>query len=152
MALAHRVAGAVLTALFAGAVLWPRPGISKDVKQPGASQPIKIKSESILFDRDKPRKTRFGKLQWLGTLRLTSSSPVFGGYSGLVLDKTGTRLLAISDEGMWLGARIVYRAGKMEKLSEGKVGILHGMVKSVFCTGSTIIRYRENLLQTLNRW
>jgi hypothetical protein len=127
MALTCRVTGAVLMVLFAGSVLWPRPGISKNVIQPGASQPIKIKSESILFDRDKPRKTRFGKLEWLGTLRLTSPSPNFGGYSGLVLDKTGTRLLAISDKGLWLGARLTYRAGKMEKLSEGKVGILRGI-------------------------
>ena len=129
MALARRIAGAVLTVLFAGSVAWPCPGISKDVIQPGASQPIKIKSESILFDRDKPRKTRFGKLEWLGTLRLTSPSPNFGGYSGLVLDKTGTRLLAVSDKGLWLGATITYRAGKMEKLTGGKVGILHGIDK-----------------------
>ena len=127
MALPRRVARAMLTALFAGAVAWPRPGISKDVIQPGANQPIKIKSESILFDRDKPRKTRFGKLEWLGTLMLNSPSPYFGGYSGLVLDKTGTRLLAISDKGLWLGARLTYRAGKMEKLSESKVGILRGI-------------------------
>jgi hypothetical protein len=127
VALARRVAGAVLTALFAGSGAWPRPGISKDVIQPGASQPIKIKSESILFDRDKPRKTRFGKLEWLGTLMLNSPSPYFGGYSGLVLDKTGTRLLAISDKGFWLGASLTYRAGRMEKLSEGKVGILYGI-------------------------
>ncbi len=117
----------LLPALGAAIVLWASPGIAKDALQSGASQPIEITSESILFDRDKPRKTRFGKLEWLGTLRLTSPSPLFGGYSGLALDKTGTALLAISDKGMWLSSRLTYRGGRMEKLLQAKVGMLRGI-------------------------
>jgi hypothetical protein len=129
MALARRVASTLVTALCAGALLWASPGIADDIKQPRDNQPIKIRSESILFDRDKPRKTRFGKLEWLGTLRLTSPSPYFGGYSGLVLDNTGTALLAVSDNGVWLSAKLSYRGGRMEKLTDARIGALHGIDK-----------------------
>jgi len=89
-------------------------------------QMIQITARPITFDRDQPSKTRFGKLEWLGTLNLTSTSPNFGGYSGLVLDKTGTRLLALSDKGTWLRGKLTYRNGKIAKLSEGTIGSLLG--------------------------
>ncbi len=129
MALARRVASTLVTALCAGVLLWASPGIADDIEQLRNNQPIKIRSESILFDRDKPRKTRFGKLEWLGTLRLTSPSPYFGGYSGLVLDNTGTALLAVSDNGVWLSAKLSYRGGRMEKLTDARIGALHGIDK-----------------------
>ena len=131
MALARPLAGTVVTVLCATVLLWASPGTSQDVK-PGKPQSLKISSESILFDRDKPRKTRFGELDWLGTLKLTSPSPLFGGYSGLVLDKTGTRLLAISDRGIWLNARLAYRNGRMEKLMGAKTGLLLGLGQKPF--------------------
>lgn len=94
--------------------------------------PISIKSDVILFDRDKPRKTQFGKLEWLGSLRLASPSPFFGGYSGLALDKTGTQLLAVSDRGVWLSGKISYRAGRMEKVVDAQVGRLRGLDNTPF--------------------
>ena len=89
-------------------------------------QPIKVTAEQIPFERDKPRGTRFGKLEWLGSLRLTSPSKKFGGYSGLVIDKTGTRLLAVSDLGTWLSAKLVYRGGRMDKVVDARIGTLRG--------------------------
>jgi hypothetical protein len=105
------------------------PGRADERPKPG---PITVNSDVILFDRDKPRKTRFGKLEWLGTLRLASPSPFFGGYSGLVLDKAGTQMLAVSDRGVWLSAKIAYRAGRMEKLVDAKVGRLRGLNNAPF--------------------
>ncbi len=52
--------------------------------------------------------TRFGKLEFRGGLVLTSSSRNFGGWSGLLLDETGRNLVAVSDAGAWMTARIGY--------------------------------------------
>ncbi len=52
--------------------------------------------------------TRFGKLVFRGGLVLTSSSPNFGGWSGLLLDEKGRNLVAVSDAGAWMTARISY--------------------------------------------
>jgi len=114
-----------LTALCA-ALAWPgaTPGEARTDDRPS---PVKVSSEPILFDRDKPDKRRYGKLEWLGTLRLTSPLPGFGGFSGLALDKTGTQMLAISDEGRWLRAEIVYRDGRLEKLGNTRMGRTRGL-------------------------
>ncbi len=110
----------------AGLFLWLDHATAKKPSHVSTPQKIEITARSIAFDRDKPEATRFGKLEWLGTLQLSSPSKFFGGYSGLVLDKTGTSLLAISDKGTWLSAKLTYRDGKIAKLSEGKIGSLTG--------------------------
>ncbi|MHA1165882.1 MAG: esterase-like activity of phytase family protein [Alphaproteobacteria bacterium] len=114
--------GAASAALF----LWADHTSAKKPSHLAPPQKIEIMAQPIVFDRDKPGETRFGKLEWLGTLALSSPSRNFGGYSGLVLDKTGAALLAISDKGTWLSARLTYRGGKIVKLSEGKIGSLPG--------------------------
>ena len=110
-------------------------------------QTIEITSTRIAFDRYKPDQTRYGKLEWLGTLRLTSPATQFGGYSGLALDKTGTRLLAISDRGRWLRADIVYRGGRMERLANARTGALRGLdgkrLSGKFFTDSEAIAFAE---------
>ena len=103
---------------------WPAAHAQAGEENP---QAIEISAARIAFVQGKPDKTRFGKLEWLGTLRLSSPAPQFGGYSGLALDKTGTRLLAISDTGHWLKAEIVYRDGRMAKLGNARTGRLRGL-------------------------
>ncbi|MFQ5626255.1 MAG: hypothetical protein ACE5FM_06330, partial [Methyloligellaceae bacterium] len=90
---ARTIAFAGLAVFCAGLVLSPLTGAPRDGQQLAKPQAIKVNAERIAFDRDSPEKTRYGKLEWLGTLRLTSPAREFGGYSGLALDKTGTRLL-----------------------------------------------------------
>ena len=122
------LAGAIALGI-ASAGLFLRAGHSMAQKPAPLTPPqaIEIKARPIAFDLGRPNETRFGKLEWLGTLQLTSPSAHFGGYSGLVLDKTGTRLLAISDAGKWLSAKLVYRGGRLEKLTEAKTGALRGI-------------------------
>ncbi|GBE43601.1 MAG TPA: hypothetical protein ENH05_03860 [Rhizobiales bacterium] len=117
----------VLAALCAALALWPAASTPSEARAHAKSSAIKVGSERILFDRDKPGRRRYGKLEWLGTLRLTSPSPDFGGFSGLALDRTGTQMLAISDQGRWLGAEIVYREGRLEKLRNARIGRLRGL-------------------------
>jgi len=72
-----------------------------------SSKPIEIVAERIRgFDKSRPEARRFGKLEWLGGLVLSSSVPEFGGWSGLLLDATGKSLIAVSDAASWLTAEL----------------------------------------------
>jgi hypothetical protein len=68
------------------------------------------------FDPRDRSHVRFGSLQYRSGLVLTSAFPDFGGLSGLRLDATGEKFVAISDKGHWFTGRILYRAGAMEGL------------------------------------
>lgn len=115
-----------LGAASAGLFLWADHSAAKKPRNLVPPQKIEIMARPIAFDRDKPDQTRFGKLEWLGTLSLSSLAKYFGGYSGLVLDKTGTALLAISDKGTWLSAKLTYRGGKPVKLVDARIGSIPG--------------------------
>lgn len=58
------------------------------------------------FRPSDPDRRRFGALQFLGGLTLSSHDRAFGGLSGLRTLDQGRRLVAISDEGSWFTARI----------------------------------------------
>jgi hypothetical protein len=69
------------------------------------------------FDlRDKSR-TRFGALQYLSGLILTSPFRGFGGLSSLRLDPKGEQFISASDKGTWFTGRIVYRGKEMTGLA-----------------------------------
>lgn len=138
---------AAMAGLCAWLVLWPAAGAPLASKKFSKPLPIKISAQRIAFDRSKPEQTRFGKLEWLGTLRLSSPAPQFGGYSGLVLDKTGTQLLAISDTGHWLKAELIYRGGRMAQLGNARIGPLRGLdgkqLTGKYLTDSEAIAFAE---------
>lgn len=89
-----------------------------------APHTITVTATSIEFDRTHPERRHFGRLIWRGGVDLRSVSPYFGGYSGLVLDAKGQRLLAISDAGSWLSARLDYSRGQLTGLSDARVGAI----------------------------
>ena len=95
-------------------------------------QQIEVTARPLPFDEDKPDQTRFGELQWLGTVRLTSPNRAFGGFSGLTLDKTGTRLLAVTDEGNVLSATLQYEGRRIKALRDAKLGPIRGLRGQVF--------------------
>ena len=64
----------------------------------------------VIFDPSSPRRLKFGALEWRGGIEISSEAKRFGGFSGLVLDKSGTRLIAVADTGWWLTARLHYDA------------------------------------------
>jgi len=51
---------------------------------------------------------RFGLLQWRGGLKLAANDAHFGGFSGLVTDRAGTRFVALSDHGWWWRAAFAH--------------------------------------------
>ncbi|WP_162901719.1 esterase-like activity of phytase family protein [Breoghania sp. L-A4] len=69
--------------------------------------PVAISAEPLGGFRGRyPAEKVFGQLEWLGGLRISSSDPRFGGFSGLLSLRQGERLLAVSDRGNWFSARI----------------------------------------------
>lgn len=69
---------------------------------------------------------RFGKLEFRGGLVLKSEEKAFGGWSGLVVEPDGRRLLAISDEGSWLTATLAYESGAPAGLKDARIGPIRG--------------------------
>jgi hypothetical protein len=90
-------------------------------------EPVEIQATPLdHFDKAKPDRVRFGRLEWRGGLVLTSKSEHFGGLSGLVMDADGSNLLAISDAGTWMTADVAYTSGVPSGLKNAKVGPILG--------------------------
>jgi hypothetical protein len=70
------------------------------------------------FDTRDRSHVRFGALEYRSGLVLTSPFRGFGGLSGLRMDATGERFIAISDKGAWFTGRIVYQGREMTGLAE----------------------------------
>ena len=64
------------------------------------------------------------KLTFRGGLVLTSASPQFGGWSGLIMDDEAKSFLAISDTGVWLTARLAYDGNHPAAVEDGRLGPL----------------------------
>jgi hypothetical protein len=60
------------------------------------------------FDNRTPERRRFGALDFIGGLDLTSSYRDFGGISALRMQADGEGFVAVTDRGRWLTGRIVY--------------------------------------------
>ncbi len=58
------------------------------------------------FSLRDPGLVRFGALEFLGGLELSSDARGFGGFSGLAVSQEGRRLTAVTDQGMWFGAAL----------------------------------------------
>lgn len=63
-------------------------------------------------------------LEWRGGLVLTSPSPQFGGWSGLLMDPEGKRFLALSDSGAWMTGEVTYEGHRPRGLSAARIGAL----------------------------
>lgn len=102
------LAGLAATVAVAVALIARGPFGASDVEAaPPAAHPIAVESRPIAaFRPGEASRMRFGSLEFLGGLTLTSRNPAFGGWSGLRSFDHGRRLLAIGDEGSWLVARL----------------------------------------------
>jgi hypothetical protein len=85
-------------------------------------QAVEISARPFDFERSNPARRDFGRLEWRGGLILSSANPVFGGYSGLAIADDGERMLAVSDAGSWLSARIIRKNGRLAGLGEARLG------------------------------
>jgi hypothetical protein len=117
-------AGATLSAgLVAGSFARQASGRGAEAASPRvppemASHPIAVASRP--FRRFSPLagdRTRFGDLDFVGGIELSSDDRRFGGWSGLWIGPEG-RLLSVSDHGSWLSARLVVEDGRPVGLAE----------------------------------
>lgn len=87
---------------------------------------ISIRSASVPLDPRDPAAVRVGKLVFRGGLHLTSDEARFGGLSALAVSGDGTHLTALTDQGGWLTARLVYdERGWLKEVTDGRMGVLH---------------------------
>src|SRR5262245_47002358 len=87
--------------------------------QTPAGEPIVINSAAVPLDPRDPSVTRVGKLEYRGGLHLTSDDKRFGGLSALSVSGDGAHLTAVSDEGGWLTAGIVYDGqGRLKEVTD----------------------------------
>jgi hypothetical protein len=84
-------------------------------------QKIEIAARPFAFDPADPDRRDFGPLEWRGGLILSAESEHFGGYSGLALGGGG-EMLAVSDAGGWLSARLVTKDGVLTGLEDARIG------------------------------
>lgn len=78
------------------------------------------------FDRTSTA-ARFGRLEFRGGLVLSAESKNFGGWSGLVLDDSGRRLVAVSDAGTWMTAEIAYEGTRPAAIKDARLGPLKSL-------------------------
>jgi hypothetical protein len=100
--------------------------------------PITVTAQPITnFSRSGRPRNMSGKLAWRGGLVLSTDSEKFGGYSGLVISADGQDLMAISDAGGWLKARLQYSGIRPTGLSDARIGSL------MASDGKPLRRHRE---------
>lgn len=77
------------------------------------------------FEPANPTKLQFGRLEFRGGAILESDNRSFGGLSGLRVLDNGTSLLAVSDSGYWLSAKIKRdNFGAIWKIEDAKMSQL----------------------------
>lgn len=86
------------------------------------AEPLVIEARPVALDPENPDRRRLGDLVYLGGLVLTSPDERFGGLSGLVIGTDGWHMLAVSDRGQWVGARLIHdRAGVLIGIGEAEI-------------------------------
>ena len=89
--------------------------------------PVAISARPIAaFEPRSPEKTRFGKLAFRSGLVLSGDHSRFGGLSGLWRGANGTDLVAVTDNGFWLTAKVASRDGRLTGLDQAELAPILG--------------------------
>lgn len=92
-----------------------------------APVPIMVRAKPIdSFLYSAPDQRRFGMLEFIGGIELTSSHPEFGGFSALRVDADGRHFVSVSDKGRWLTGRIVYDHDAPQGIAEAVMAPMLG--------------------------
>ncbi len=90
---------------------------------PAAAEPIEVTFRPVALNASDPDQRRLGDLVFRGGLHLSSPHPRFGGFSALGVSADGRRLVALSDVGQRLNARLVYdRLGDLKGVFDADLG------------------------------
>jgi hypothetical protein len=80
----------------------------------------------VPLDPTDPSRSVVGRLEYRGGLELSSEDPRFGGISSIRVLPGGERLVAVSDEGFWISARLVHERGVLQAVADVEMGPLLG--------------------------
>ena len=124
---------AVIGGLAAGllAATLPAFGQAPSVQAPSraADGAVKIQVEAhaiAAFDARSPELRRFGAVDFLGGLELTSPYRDFGGLSALRVLADGEHFVALSDRARWLTGRLVYSDGRPSGIADAAMAPMLG--------------------------
>jgi hypothetical protein len=116
-------AGIVITAPLA-------LGIALSAEAPRSNNiPVRITVEAKPIDSflySDPDRHRFGMLEYLGGIELTSSHRDFGGLSALRVESDGMHFVSLSDHGRWFTGRIVYDRGRPSGIADALMAPMLG--------------------------
>lgn len=82
---------------------------------------IKVEARPSDFTRFADQRENVGKLSFRGGLVLKSADDRFGGLSGLAFSADGSALIAVSDEGWWFRADVLYASGRPTALLNARI-------------------------------
>jgi hypothetical protein len=91
-----------------------------------AADPVAVRATSVPLNPHDPHQHVVGRLEYRGGLHLLADDPRFGGISSLRVLPDGQHLAAVTDEGWWLSARLVYHDRFLEALEDVEMGPLLG--------------------------
>jgi hypothetical protein len=92
-----------------------------------AGKAVALSASRVHLNPENPKAETIGRLVWRGGIEITSDDSRIGGLSGLLVSDDGTELIAVSDFGRWLSARLVYDdRGHLRGLARAEHGRLHG--------------------------
>lgn len=98
------------------------PVLAKPRALPAAPEAIAVAAVPIPAFRPRSEERRFGLLEFLGGVRLTSDFSGFGGISGFALE--GDRFVAVTDAGLMLTGRLDLDGERLLGLSEVRAAAL----------------------------
>ncbi|MBI1261639.1 MAG: twin-arginine translocation pathway signal [Rhizobiales bacterium] len=83
---------------------------------------IELATHSLTWNSKDPADLSAGEMRFAGGIEISSSDSRFGGWSGLAVSQDGDTLVAISDTGLWLTARMLYdEKGRLSGLVQGVI-------------------------------
>lgn len=101
------------------------PGVARAAEQ--TRFPVSVSARPLAaFEPRNPERRRFGALQFRSGLVLSSGHPRFGGFSGMARLNEGRDLVAVTDRGYWLTARIASQGGKLTGLADAEMAAILG--------------------------
>lgn len=114
----------LLTLAFAG-VFASAP--HAQTKHPFAPAPIEVEAREIpAFSRRDASLRRFGELEFIGGLVLTSKAKEFGGISGLHILPDQQNFIAHSDRGTWIRGRFVFDGDRITGIQNAEISPMRG--------------------------
>lgn len=117
------VAGSLLAAL----IVIGSFGLAAALRTSAGVTRITVRATPITsFDNRNPSRTRFGALEFIGGVALTSDYRPFGGISAIRMEADGAHFLSVTDNGSWLRGRILYRDGKPAGIADAEMAPMLG--------------------------